>query len=148
MSWRCWILFVMVFAQLVVAPVPLVLAEDELRPEQLKQMYQGTLAQLKEAQERKTQLAAENEQLKAKIAELEKQMQASQLKATEQQKMADAFSEKTFYLRSHYAAWQEFLHRYPRLQIRWRVFLENDMLTPRPDLPIFVDPEWPWTAQS
>ena len=124
------------------------MAEDEPKPDQLKQMYQGTLAQLKEAQERKTQLAAENEQLKTKVADLEKQLLAQQTKSVDLQKLADGFSEKTFFLRSHYAAWQEFLHRYPRLQIRWRVFLENDMLTPRNDLPLFVDPEWPWSAQS
>lgn len=147
MVWRRWLIMAVICTQLV-APMRRAFAEDEPKPEQLKQMYQGALAQLKEAQERKTQLAAENEQLKAKVVDLEKQMQAAQLKTTELQKLADAFAEKTFYLRSHYAAWQEFLHRYPRLQIRWRVFLENDLLTPRNDLPMFVDPEWPWTAQS
>jgi hypothetical protein len=40
------------------------------------------------------------------------------------------------------------MRRYPRMQIRWRVFLENDLLTPRNDLPVFVDPDWPWSAQS
>ena len=81
------------------------------------------------------------------LAELEKQLLAQQTKSVDLQKLADGFAEKTFFLRSHYAAWQEFLRRYPRLQIRWRVFLENDMLTPH-DLPLFVDPEWPWSAQS
>jgi septal ring factor EnvC (AmiA/AmiB activator) len=130
------------------ASAPLALAEDEPKPDQLKQMYQDTLAQLKSAQERKTQLAAENEQLKAKVAELEKQMQANQAKTADLEKQVSSSAEKNFYLRSHYVAWQEFLRRYPRLQIRWRVFLENDLITPRSDLPVFVDPEWPWSAQS
>ena len=145
----CWIM-ALVAAGLVASFIvpPRALAEDEPKPDQLKQMYQDTLAQLKSAQERKTQLAAENEQLKTKIAELEKQMKASETKAAEIEKQSNAFAEKTFFLRSHYSAWQEFLRRYPRLQIRWRVFLENDMFSPRNDLPLFVDPEWPWSAQS
>ena len=147
MNSRRWIISVVLGAA-IAGFGPVSLAEDELKPDQLKQMYQGTLAQLKEAQERKTQLAAENEQLKLKVAELEKQVQTAKVQSADLQKRADSFAEKTFFLRTHYAAWQEFLHRYPRLQIRWRVFLENDMLTPRNDLPLFVDPEWPWSAQS
>jgi predicted nuclease with TOPRIM domain len=111
-------------------------------------MYQDTLNQLKSAQERKTQLAAENEQLKAKVAELEKQLQANQARSADLEKQAAGHAEKTFFLRSHYAAWQEFLHRYPRLEIRWKLFLEDEALTPRHDVPPFVDPEWPWSAQK
>ena len=55
-----------------------VLADDQPKPEQLKQMYDEALASLKSAQERKNQLAAENEQLKAKVAELQKQLDATQ----------------------------------------------------------------------
>ena len=66
----------------------------------------------------------------------------------ELQKQSESYAQKTFFLRSHYAAWQEFLNRYPRFQIRWRGFLENDMLLPRNDLPVLLDPEWPWSGQS
>ena len=126
------------------ASAPIALAEDEPKPEQLKQMYQDTLSQLKSAQERKTQLAAENEQLKTKVADLEKQLQA---KNTELAKQANASGEM-FFLRSHFSAWHEFLRQYPRMQIKWRVFLESDLLTPRNNIPVFVDPDWPWSAQS
>jgi septal ring factor EnvC (AmiA/AmiB activator) len=119
-------------------------ADDEPKPEELKQMYQKALDQLKSAQERKTQLAAENEQLKARVAELEKQLAATQARTAELQKQADASAEKTFFLRSHYAAWQEFLRRYPRLQIRWKIFLEDEALFPRHDATPFLEPEWPW----
>ena len=121
--------------------------DDEPKPEQLKQMYQDTLDQLKKSQERKTQLAAENEQLKARIAELEKQLQSLQAHTTDLQKQADGYAEKTFFLRSHYAAWQEFLRRYPRLKIRWQLFLEDDALTPPQNTVPFIDPDWPWSAQ-
>lgn len=111
-------------------------------------MYTDALAQLKAAQERKTQLAAENEQLKAKVAELEKQLAATQAKSAELEKQVTASGERNGFLRSHYVAWQEFLRRYPRMQIRWKTFLENDLVTPGNQPPIFVDPDWPWAAQS
>src|SRR5258708_34992366 len=111
MKWRRWLVTAVVvgFCAAFFASAPRVLAEDEPKPDQLKQMYQDTLAQLKSAQERKTQLAAENEQLKAKVAELEKQLAATQAKSAELEKQAAGFAEKTFFLRSHYAAWQELL---------------------------------------
>ena len=123
-------------------------AEDEPKPEQLKQLYENTLSQLKSAQERKTQLAEENEQLKAKIAELEKQMKAVGDKNAEMKKQTEAFAERSFFLRSHYAAWQEFIRRYPKMQIRWRVFLESDLMTPQNDMRQYVDPDWPWSANG
>jgi uncharacterized membrane protein YgaE (UPF0421/DUF939 family) len=150
MQWRQWIVRSLLagLGSALLVPAPAARADDEPKPEQLKQMYQDALAQLKSAQERKTQLAAENEQLKARVADLETRMQAEREKSAELEKQAGAYAEKTLFLRSHYAAWQEFLRRYPRMQIRWRVFLENDMLPPRNDLPVLVDPEWPWSAQS
>jgi septal ring factor EnvC (AmiA/AmiB activator) len=150
MFWRRRIMMAILvgWSAIFLSAAPIAKADDEPKPEQLKQMYENTLAQLKSAQERKTQLAAENEQLKAKVVELEKQMQAVATKAADLEKQSEAYAEKTFFLRAHYSAWQDFLRRYPRMQIRWRVFLENDLLTPRNDLPVFVDPDWPWSAQS
>src|SRR5258705_11588984 len=98
---------------------PPTMAEDPPKPDQLKQMYDDTLAQLKSAQERKTQLAAENEQLKAKLADLQKQLTAAQAQATDLEKQNASLVERNFFFRSHYAAWQEFLRFYPRLQARW-----------------------------
>ena len=150
MRWRRWIVAAVILGSFpgLGLPAPVARADDDPKPEQLNQMYQETLAQLKSAQERKTQLASENEQLKAKIAELEKQIQASQTKITDLEKQNSGYAEKTFFLRSHYAAWQEFLRRYPRFQIRWRVFLENDLPSPSDDMPLLIDPQWPWSAQS
>jgi septal ring factor EnvC (AmiA/AmiB activator) len=132
----------------ILAMGPRALAEDPPKPDQLKQMYDDTLAQLKSAQERKTQLAAENEQLKAKLADLQKQLNAAQTQADDLEKQNAALAERNFFLRSHYTAWQEFLRYYPRLQIRWQIFLGNDAGGYHDAQPVFVDPEWPWSAQS
>jgi septal ring factor EnvC (AmiA/AmiB activator) len=124
------------------------LAEDPPKPDQLKQMYDDTLTQLKSAQERKTQLAAENEQLKAKLVELQKQLDAAQAQSAELEKQNATLAERSFFFRAHYAAWQEFLRFYPRLQARWQVFFGGESVTPHNGGPVFVDPEWPWSAQS
>lgn len=107
-------------------------AQDQPNPEELNRKYQDALDQLKAAQDRKNELANENEQLKARIAELEKQL--------EDHKRASAqFAQQTFFLRSHYAAWESFIQRYPRLNAHWRVFLEADVLSAPAELPLFTD---------
>ena len=123
-------------------------AEDAPKPDQLKQLYEDALGQLKNAQERKNQLAAENEQLKARVADLQKQLEASQQQAAALQHEADSYAEKTYDLRSRYTAWLEFLRRYPQLKTRWKAFLENDQLSAPLDLPAMIDPEWPLSAQG
>ena len=126
-------------------PIRFAKADDEPKPEQLRQLLENTLSQLKSAQERKTQLAEENEQLKAKVVDLEKQLKD---KSSEIKRQADAIAERSFFLRSHYAAWQEFIRRYPKMQNRWRAFLELDLMTPEDDLRHYVDPDWPWSVNG
>jgi hypothetical protein len=104
-----------------------VFAQDQPNTEDLNNKYQDALAQLKAAQDRKNELATENEQLKARIAELERQ-------ADEHRRAAAEYANSTFFLRSHFAAWQTFIERYPQLKTRWRVFLEGGLLDPG-DLP-------------
>ena len=123
-------------------------ADDPPKPDQLKQMYDDALGQLKAAQERKNQLAAENEQLKAKVVELQKQLDTVTIQNAALQKEADGYAEKTFYLRSHYAAWEDFLRRYPTMRARWKLFLQTDPMNGPIDLPPFIDTEWPLSAQG
>jgi hypothetical protein len=121
---------------LLLRPVPPVIAQDQPTPDQLKKMYDDALAQLKTAQDRKNELAVENEKLGAKLGELTKQLE-------EARKQAAGYAEQTFYLRSHYAAWQNFVKRYPALRQRWIVFLEGNLLDVPYDVSNLVDPEWP-----
>lgn len=106
---------------MVMATAGLARAQEQLNPEELNRKYQDALTQLKAAQDRKNELATENERLTARIAELEKQIdQAKRESAT--------FAERTFNLRVHYYAWQTFLKFHPVMQERWRIFLENSPL--------------------
>ena len=103
-------------------------------PEELNRKYQDALAQLKAAQDRKNELATENEKLTARIAELEKQNE-------ELRRQAATFAEQTWKLRMHYAAWESFLkRRSPQLLEKWRVFLERDPLSAPSGLPDLSDP--------
>jgi hypothetical protein len=113
--------------------------QDGLTQEQLRKMYDDALVQLKASQDRKAELAGENEKLQARVAELEKQLGEARTELANQ-------AERTFFLRSHYAAWQTFLSRYPSLLQRWRVFMEADVLTAPNEIPQWMDPDWPLSA--
>ena len=118
----------------------IVWGQEQPTPEQLKKMYDDALVQLKDAQDGKNKLAIENEKLKTKLLEVQKQAEE------DQRRMADGFAEKTFFLRSQYAAFKEFLDRYPLLKERWQRFLKSPLLSTPPDVPEFMDPDWPLSA--
>ena len=107
------------------------LAADSPSPEQLKKMYDDALAQLKSAQDRKNELAKENENLKAKVEELTKDLAMAQSQVQDLKRENANNAEKDFYLRAYHAAWETFLKHYPELMARWKVFMESDNpLTP------------------
>ena len=60
---------------LTLAPAPRAsAAQDNLKPEQWKKMYDDTLAELRAAQDRKNELAKENERLGAEVDRLKKEL--------------------------------------------------------------------------
>ena len=128
-----------------VAGAGLALAQDANNPEQLKKLYADALTQLKEAQDRKNELATQNEQLAAKAAELQKQLDQARGEMLELKRLDAENAERSFYLRSHQAAWQTFIDRYPELKARWKTFLEKDLLAAGNELPELLDPTWPLT---
>ena len=133
----CWVRGVIVL--LVLAGV--CYGQDAPNPEQLKKMYDDALAQLKAAQDRKNELAAENEKLQKQLTILEAQLESLQRDAATQ-------SSKTFFLRSYYASWQRFIDRYPELKIRWEAFLNADVLSVPYSVPMPEDANWPSTAPA
>lgn len=123
----------------------LAFAQDQPKPEQMKKMYEDALAQLKAAQDRKNELAMQNEQLTAKVAEQAKELEQLRAERVELTRRDAEAAERTFFLRSHYAAWQGFVKRDAELKVRWEAFLGEDVLA----VPTTVtqdrllDPEWP-----
>lgn len=107
-------------------------AQDAGSMDQLKRMYDDALAQLKAAQDRKNELAGQNEALTAKLQQMDAQLATANAKLQEYQRESAASSEKSFFLRSHYAAWQMFLERNPDLLAKWKLFLGDGLTVPAP----------------
>jgi septal ring factor EnvC (AmiA/AmiB activator) len=122
---------------------PLAIAQETPAPDELKKMYDDALVQLKAAQDRKNELGIENEQLKARVADLEQKLTASKADSEALQAEVNSAADRTYFLRSYYAAWQRFLERYPHLKTQWDVFLERGPLTAPHELPEFSQPaDW------
>ncbi len=119
-----------------------VLGQDELKPDQLKKMYDEALVQLNKAQDRKNELQTENDRLNARLADLQKQLDATKAKLDDANREAGEFAQKTFYLRAHYAAWRMFIERFPNLKQQWEIYLEDGSSSPR-KWPDVMDPDWP-----
>jgi hypothetical protein len=127
--------FVFVIGLICIAFVPATpaTAQEQPNPEELKKLYDEAISQLKAAQDRKNELAADNEKLQARIAELDKQL-------LDRDKTAAGWAERTWFYRSHYAAWERFLERYPRLREQWKQFLQMSELDPLSELPAWTEP--------
>ena len=128
-------------------------AQDQPKPEQMKKMYDDALAQLKAAQDRKNELAMQNEQLNSKVAELNKQIDALRGEMVELKRRDAESAERTFFLRSHYAAWREFLGQFPELKVRWELFLGDGKAVtpaaaPTETTDALFDREWPLSAEG
>lgn len=112
-------------------------AQDQpTNPDDLNRKYQDVLAQLQAAQNRKNELATENEKLTARVADLEKQLDQAQRREA-------AFNERTWWLRMHYAVWQTFLQERTAILEQWRAYILKEPTALPSDLPTMLDPRSP-----
>lgn len=118
-----------------------VAAQDN--PEQMKKMYDDALQQLKASQERKNQLAAENEKLKQQIEALNKELGAVKGEVQVLRQTDAGHAERSFYLRSHYMAWQAFTKAHPDTALRWRLFVDGSYLAVPGGMAGLIDRDWP-----
>jgi septal ring factor EnvC (AmiA/AmiB activator) len=135
-----------VFVMILLATPTISLADDPVKPEQLKKAYDDALVQLKAAQDRKAELAKENEALTAKVEELKKQLAESQTQIDSMKKQIADNDERTFDLRSYHAAWQNFIRRYPEVMARWKLYLGDSILSVPQEIPDVINPESPVPA--
>ncbi len=126
----------------------LVLAQDGTKPEQLKKMYDDALAQLKAAQDRKTELAQQNEQLTSKMGAMTKELETLRAEMVDLKRRDADSAERSFFLRSQYAAWQDFLGRYPEMKAKWNVFMDSTLLNPSAEAETILDRDWPLAEES
>lgn len=109
-------------------------------PAQLQKLYDETLQQLQQSQDRKNQLANENTKLSERVAELEKELRATQLAAS-----------RTEFMQNQYAAFRSFMGRYPALLEHFKQFVGRsaDGSTTLSIQPVeFYDREWPFSAAA
>jgi septal ring factor EnvC (AmiA/AmiB activator) len=115
-----------------------VMAQETPSPESLKNMYET----LKRDQDRISSLAHDNEQLQAKVKELQKDLAAAEADKTALHREVSDDAEKSYFLRHFHAAWEGFISQYPDVMTRWRAFLSEDPFS-GPQSDSFVDPYWP-----
>jgi len=116
-------------------------ADDEVKPEEWQKMYKDTLVQLKAAQDRKAELAA-------RVADLEKQLQSANSQNDQLKRQSADYADKTYFLRSYYAAWLQFLSTRPSMRLEWDMFLNTAVpVTPDGAAP-FIDADWPLSAKG
>jgi septal ring factor EnvC (AmiA/AmiB activator) len=119
------------------------LGADDVKPEDLRRLYDDTKRELSIAQDRKAELATENARLTARVAELEKQLKEQTVQCDDARRQAAALARSTYFLRTHYAAWVQFLQFYPMIRLQWDLFLDRvPPLSPELEMPP-MDPRWP-----
>jgi hypothetical protein len=128
---RPWIVFALLLS-ICAMRAETAMAQDSNNPEELKKSLTDALNQLKAAQDRKNELATENEKLKARITEQQKEIDESR-------RLAAECAQTTWFLRSHFAAWASFIQRYPKLKAQWDLFLESDPLSQPTTMPTYID---------
>lgn len=87
----------------------------------LKRAYDDTLAQLRSAQDRKNELAIENEKLRAELASLKTQLTTDQQRLAILQSQLDVLMERSYTARSTQAAFSSFLRGNPEARKLWEL---------------------------
>jgi hypothetical protein len=115
-------------------------AQDEIKPDELKKLYNDTLVQLKAAQDRKAELAT-------RVEQQEKQLQSADAQIADLQRQLADSADRTYFLRIYYNAWTQFIAAEPAIGKEWEVYLSTALPAPTPQSP-FYDPDWPLSAQK
>lgn len=115
------------------------LAQNEPTAEQLQRSLDEAQVQLKQAQDRKNELATENQKLQKKLAETE-----HQLKSTREE--LETLENRAYFLREHYAAWQEFLALNQAIRAMWLGYFNNAGAPSFSVTDVLGDGQWPFNC--
>jgi Skp family chaperone for outer membrane proteins len=98
---------------------------DDVKPEDYKRLYNDTLGELRVAQDRKAELATQNARLTARVTELEKQLKDQTVQLDDAKRLAAALARSTYFLRTNYAVWVQFLRFNPLIRLEWDLFMDR-----------------------
>ncbi len=118
----------------------LAVAQNSPSAEQLQKQLDETNAQLRAAQDRKNELALENQKLQKRLTDTEQQTQAVR-------EELDTLEYRAYFLREHYAAWQEFLEVNPPVKAMWSAFF-NSVTTRHSLTDLLGDGHWPFSVEG
>ncbi|MDB5327132.1 MAG: hypothetical protein JWM57_2701 [Phycisphaerales bacterium] len=104
------------------------------------EQYQDALNQLKAAQDRKNELATENQKLRQQIADQDK-------KSTQQAERMSTLENRAYYLREHYAAWQQFIEQNAAVRVMWTAYFSNADAGERVR-DLLGDGHWPFSIEG
>lgn len=121
--------------------VSVAMAQNEPTAEQLQRSLDEAQAQLKQAQDRKNELATENQKLQKKLAETEQQ-----LKSTRED--LETLENRAYFLREHYAAWQEFLALNQAIRAMWLGYFNGAGAPSLTVTDILGDGQWPFSVPA
>ena len=113
-------------------------AQNSPNAEQLQAMLLDAQNQLKDAQNRKNELATQNQDLQKKLADTD----------AERQQLKDrvvTLENSGYYFRLHYTAWQEFIDQNPSLRVVWFSYFTSGELMERVTT-IIGDGTWPFNV--
>jgi DNA repair exonuclease SbcCD ATPase subunit len=115
---------------------------QDVKPDDVKKLRQD----LKEAQDRKAELATENLKLSARVAELEKTNQTQAAQLDDLKRKAASYADRTLFLSTQYAAWTQFINLNPAVKMQWAIFEETIASVSASQSPLFMDDDWPLSA--
>jgi predicted nuclease with TOPRIM domain len=108
--------------------------------QQLQKMYDESQAQLRAAQDRKNELFVENQKLQKRLSELEEQLSATRGEL-------ETLENRAWFLREHYASWQDFVELNPPIRAMWQGFFNGALVTtPTLLTDLLGDGKWPFSS--
>jgi uncharacterized phage infection (PIP) family protein YhgE len=135
-----------VIGSLMVLSMAGIVHAQDVKPD-LDKLLKETQKQLKEAQDRKAELASANEKLSSHITELEKASKEQAAQIDDLKRQVAAFADRTLFLTTHYNTWKQFIGANPTIKAQWEVF-EKITSVVAPQSAIFMDTEWPLSVDQ
>jgi hypothetical protein len=121
---------------------------QDVKPDDLKKLLVETRAELKTAQDRKAELAMENEKLSSQVSDLAKANKAQAAQLDDLKRKAAAFADRTLFLSNQYAAWTQFINLNPTVKMQWSIFEDTIAAGASGQSPLFMDTNWPLSSKS
>jgi len=120
---------------------------QDVKPDDLKKLLIETRAELKTAQDRKAELAMENEKLSSQVSDLAKANKAQAAQLDDLKRKAAAFADRTLFLSTQYAAWTQFINLNPTVKMQWSIFEDTIAAGASGQSPLFMDTNWPLSGK-